>query len=66
MDLKSIVGKVQYGFDWLQDALEPIENRWLVFIGTIMLMLLFKAAGAHGLALLIALIYIMYFITMKL
>jgi hypothetical protein len=66
MDLKSIVGKVQYGFDWLQDALKPVETRWLVFISVIVMMLLFKAAGAHGFALLIALIYIMYFVTMKL
>ena len=66
MDLKSIVSKVQYGFDWIQDALEPIENRWVFFIVACFLIILFQAAGAKGLALLIALFYTMYFVTMKL
>ena len=66
MDLKSIAGKMQYGFDWLQDALAPIENRWMIFLVTCFLIILFQAAGAKGLALLIALFYIMYFITFKL
>jgi hypothetical protein len=65
MDIKNIVSKVQHGFDWLQDVLEPIENRWVIFIIAVGLMLLVKAGGAHGLALLIALIYIMYFVTLK-
>jgi hypothetical protein len=65
MDLKSIVGKVQYGFDWLQDSLAPLENRWLIFIIAVGAMLLSKAGGAHGLALLVAMIYIMYFVTLK-
>ena len=66
MDLKSIVGKVQYGFDWLQGALAPIENRWMFFLIACFLIILFQAVGAKGLALLIALFYIMYFVTMKL
>jgi hypothetical protein len=66
MDLKNIVSKVQFGFDWLQDALAPIENRWMVFLVACFLIILFQAAGAKGLALLIALFYIMYFITFKL
>lgn len=65
MDLKNISHRVQTAFDWARDALEPLENRWLVFILTVGLMLLFKAGGAHGLTLLIALIYIMYFVTLK-
>jgi hypothetical protein len=66
MDLKSIAGKVQYVFDWLQNALEPVENRWMVLLAVFLLIILFQAAGAKGLALLIALFYIMYFVTMKL
>jgi hypothetical protein len=66
MDMKNIVSKVQFGFDWLQDALESIENRWVVFLVACFLIILFQAAGAKGLALLIALFYIMYFVTMKL
>lgn len=66
MDVKKIFSKVQYGFDWLQDALEPTENRWIIFLVTCFLIILFQAVGAKGLALLIALFYIMYFVTMKL
>ena len=66
MDLKSIANKVQYGFKWLQDSLKPVENRWIIFLATCFLIILFQAAGAKGLALLIALFYIMYFITFKL
>lgn len=65
MDIKNIVGKIQSGFDWLQDALEPIENRWVIFLVACFLIILFQAAGAKGLALLVALFYIMYFITIK-
>ncbi len=65
MDIKNIVSKVQFGFDWLQDALEPIEHRWVVFLIACILIILFKAAGAPGLALLIALFYIMYFVTLN-
>lgn len=65
MDLKNISNKVQSAFDWLQDSLEPVENRWLIFIVTVVIMLLLKAGGASGLTLLIALIYVMYFVTLK-
>lgn len=65
MDLKNVSTKIQFAFDWLSDALEPVEHKWLVFLGTCFLIILFKAAGASGLALLIALFYIMYFITFK-
>jgi hypothetical protein len=66
MDIKNIVSKVQFGFDWLQDMLEPVENRWAFFLVACFLIILFQAAGAKGLALLVALFYIMYFVTMKL
>ena len=66
MDLKKVSNKIQSAFDWASDALEPLENRWLVFMVTVGIMLLLKAGGAHGLVLLIALIYIMYFVTLRL
>lgn len=65
MDIKNIATKVQSAFDWIQDALSPIESRWITFIVVVSLMLIVKAGGAHGLALLIALIYIMYFVTFR-
>ena len=66
MDLKNFPNKIQSAFNWAGEALEPLENRWLVFIITVALMLLLKAGGAHGLVMLIALIYIMYFVTLRL
>ena len=66
MDLKNIASKVQFGLDWLQNSLAPLENRWMIFLTACFLIILFQAAGAKGLALLIALFYIMYFITFKL
>ena len=66
MDLKTISGKIQMALDWLKDSLKPIETRWLVFLGCVGLIVLFKAAGAPGLSLLLALIYIMYFVTIRL
>jgi hypothetical protein len=65
MDLKSFFYKLQSAFDWAKEALEPLENRWLVFIITCILIILSKAAGAAGLSLLIALFYIMFFITLR-
>jgi len=65
MDLKKVSSKIQSAFDWASDALESLENRWFVLILTVGFILLLKAGGAHGLALLIALIYIMYFVTLR-
>jgi hypothetical protein len=63
MKAKDIGEKIQSGFDWICDALEPIENRWLVFMVSVFAILITKAAGAQGLSNLIALIYIMFWIT---
>lgn len=66
MNTKHVISKIQAGFDWLKNSLEPIENRWLVFILTCFFIILMQAIGAKGLALLAALFYIMYFVTLKL
>ena len=63
MKAKAIGEKIQGGFDWVCDVLEPIENRWLVFGVTVFAMLITRAAGAQGLSELVALIYIMFLIT---
>jgi len=63
MKAKEIGEKIQGGFDWVCDMLEPIENRWLVFGIAVFAMLITKAAGAQGLSHLIGLIYIMFWIT---
>ena len=66
MNTKYIMSKIQECFDWIKDSLEPIENRWLIFILTCFFIILMQAIGAKGLALLAALFYIMYFVTLKL
>jgi hypothetical protein len=63
MTLKHFFNKLQDFFDCAQDALKDVETRWLVFIIAVVIMLIVKALGMHGLAIVIALIYIMYFVT---
>lgn len=63
MTAKDISKKIQSGFNWVCDVLEPIENRWLVFMISVFAILVTKAAGAQGLSNLIALIYIMFWVT---
>ena len=63
MKAKDIGEKIQGAFNWICDALEPIENRWLVFMVSVFAILITKAAGAQGLSNLIALIYIMFWVT---
>jgi hypothetical protein len=63
MTLKQFFNKLQDFFDYTQDALRDVEARWLVFIIAVVIMLIVKALGMHGLATIIALIYVMYFVT---
>lgn len=46
--------------------MSAVENRWLVFVAAVMLFTLLRALAASGLATFLALIYIMYFVTLKL
>ena len=55
---------VQDAFDWVRTALQPIETRWLIFLVSVFALLLARGLGAHGLSTIIALIYIMYFVTL--
>jgi hypothetical protein len=64
MTAKDIGEKIQSGFDWARDVLKPIENRWLIFLVSVFVLLLARALGAHGLSTIIALVYIMYFVTL--
>ena len=65
MTAKQIGSNIQAGFDWMRDLLEPIENRWLIFAICIMILIVMRALGAHGLSTLLALVYVMYFVTLK-
>lgn len=66
MDLKPFWQKIQSLFDHGESVFDGIEARWLVFLVTVFFIILFMAAGATGVAMLIALVYVMYFVTLKL
>lgn len=55
---------VQDAFDWARTALQPVETRWLIFLVSVFSLLLARGLGAHGLSTIIALVYIMYFVTL--
>jgi len=63
MKAKIIGEKIQNGIDWFCDLVAPIENRWLTFGLAVFAVLVTKAAGASGLSSLIAMIYIMFWVT---
>ena len=66
MDLKTFLRKVQSVFDWIESLFDSIEARWLIFLVTVFFIIMFMAAGATGMAMLISLVYVMYFVTLKL
>lgn len=65
MNAKSIGTLVQSGFDWIRDLLTPVENRWITLSVTVFMYLLLRAVGAHGVADIVAMIYIMYWVTLR-
>ena len=65
MNAKSIGTLVQSGFDWIRDLLTPVENRWITLSITVFMYLLLRAVGAHGVADIVAMIYIMYWVTLR-
>ena len=56
--------RVQVLFDWAQDCLSAVENRWLIFLLSVAVLVILRALGAQGLSTLLALIYVMYFVTL--
>ena len=61
---RGIGNRIQGLFDWAQDCLSAVENRWLIFLLSVAVLVLMRALGAQGLSTLLALIYIMYFVTL--
>ena len=57
--------RLQDLFDWAKDCLSAVENRWFVFLLSVAVLVILRALGAQGLSTLLALIYIMYFVTLK-
>jgi hypothetical protein len=62
---RDIGNRIQRMFDWAQDCLSAVENRWLVFLISVFALIIMRALGAQGLSTLLALVYIMYFVTLK-
>ena len=58
--MKMILQRV---FDTVCRELQSLETRWLVLIIAVIAMLGFRALGASGLADVIGMIYIMFFVT---
>ena len=56
--------RIQALFDWAQDCVSAVENRWLIFLLSVGVLVIMRALGAQGLSTLLALIYIMYFVTL--
>ena len=54
---------LQHAFDVVCRELRALETRWLVLIIAVIAMLGFRALGASGLADVIGMIYIMFFVT---
>ena len=54
---------LQRAFDVVCRELQALETRWLVLIIAVIAMLGFRSLGASGLADVIGMIYIMFFVT---
>lgn len=65
MTARQIGKKIQWAFEWVQDLVQPIENRWIVMTTVVLLFLVMKALGVYGLADIITVIYIMYWVTFR-
>ena len=63
MKAKELGQKIQDSIDGVLDLLQPIENRWLTLGVAVFAVLITKAVGAQGLSNLIAMIYIMFWVT---
>ena len=54
---------LQTFFDFVGREIQHLETRWLILTITALIMLVLRALGAQGLADVVGLIYIMYFVT---
>ena len=65
MDLRKIVANINLFFEWIRFELEAVEVRWLWFLIIVFFIIIFKAVGLSGISLLLALIYIMFYVTFR-
>lgn len=63
MTAKDFFNKLQLFFEKAEEAITEMEARWFAFLVSAVVIIICKSVGLHGLATLIALIYIMYFVT---
>jgi hypothetical protein len=60
---KDFFVKLQYLFDKVEDTVTELEIRYFVFAVAVLVIMIAKALGLHGLGHLIGIIYVMYFVT---
>jgi hypothetical protein len=60
---KDFFTKLQKIFDKIGESVTALESRWFIFLSTTVIIMLCKAVGLHGLATLIGILYVMYFVT---
>ena len=65
MKAGDVGNKIQGLFDWIKLVLEPVENRWIILCITVFMYILLRAVGGHGIAEILAMIYIMYWVTLR-
>jgi len=65
MRANEIGQRIQSAFDWIREVIEPIENRWITLSTMILIYLILRAVGAHGVGEIITVIYIMYWVTLR-
>lgn len=63
MTVKQLGQRLQELLTNFRETLEPIETRWLVFGITAFLVIITKALGAGGFSMLLASIYVMFWVT---
>lgn len=65
MTARELGRQVQGFFDSIRDFLEPIDNRWTVLAAAFLVILVCRGFGLASLSNLIAMFYVMYFVTLR-
>ena len=61
--MRNLLGRFDNAMLFVQNVLRDRDNRWVLLVTTVLVMMLLRALGAAGLADVIGLVYIMYFVT---
>ena len=61
--MRNLLGRFDNAMLFVQNVLRDRDNRWVLLVTTVLVMMLLRALGSAGLADVIGLVYIMYFVT---